>query len=281
MVKIKELYQKGIKILEENEIETPKTDARVILEYVLGVESGKLPLYYEKEALLKIQNTYFNLIEKRKNHMPCSYITGKKEFMSLDFFVSDGVLIPRNETENLCEYCIEKINNMKINTVKVADICSGSGCIGLSIAHYCKNSDVELFELSDDAIEISKKNKESLFIKNADIYKMDILKEKPDTLYDVIISNPPYIPIEDIEYLMEEVRDYEPHIALTDGGDGIKFYKRLAEISEYNLKPGGFMAVEVGINMYRDVKNIFDNYGKTEIIYDDFGIERIVVLQKG
>lgn len=278
MVKIKDVYLEGIKILTENEIETPKTDARVILEYVLNVKRGMLPLYYEENGE-KFKDKYFDFIKKRANHTPCSYITKNKEFMGLDFYVEEGVLIPRPETENLCEYGIEKIKGKNRN-VKVADICSGSGCIGLSVAKYCKNADVTLFEISDKAIEVSEKNRENLDLKNAKIIKKDILKEEIDGEFDFIFSNPPYIPSCDIPILMEEVRDFEPKIALTDGKDGLTFYKKLAEIADGHLKNGGLLAVEIGINMHNDVEKILKKYGETEIIKDDFGIERIVTLKK-
>ncbi len=278
MVKIKDLYKTGIDILLKNSIESPKTDARVILEYVLKIDSGKLPLYYNEEASSDIKENYLSLIEKRKNHMPCAYITGKKEFMSLSFFVEEGVLIPRCETENLCEYAIERIGDKKLS---VADICTGSGCIGLSVMKYCKNISADLFDISDIALKAAEENRKNLGLKDAFIKKKDILNEELEKEYDVILSNPPYIPVEDIPTLMEEVRDYEPKLALTDNNDGYLFYKRLAELSEKYLKNGGFMAVEVGINMFLKVENIFRKYGKTEIIYDDFGIERIVVLNKG
>ena len=277
MVKIKDLYKEGIKILEENEIETPKTDARVILEYVLKTDSGKLPLYYKEEASSLIREEYLSLIEKRKNHMPCSYITKTKEFMSLLFKVDEGVLIPRCETENLCEYAINRIGE---NSFKVADICTGSGCIGLSVKNYCKNISADLFDISDFCVKIAEENRENLDLKDVRVIKKDILNEELLGVYDVILSNPPYIPKQDIPFLMEEVRDYEPECALTDNDDGYIFYKRLAFLSEKYLKKGGFMAVEVGINMYSEVEKIFGKYGKTEIIYDDFGIERIVVLNK-
>ncbi len=277
MVKIKDLYKEGLEILEKSEIETPKTDARVILEYILKTDSGKLPLYYNEEASSDIRDNYLSLIDKRKNHMPCSYITKTKEFMSLLFKVEEGVLIPRPETENLCEYAIKRIGE---NNFKVADICCGSGCIGLSVGKYCKNISADLFDISDSCIKISEENKNNLGVENVSVIKKDILTEELSKVYDVILSNPPYIPKEDIPYLMEEVRDYEPKGALTDNEDGYVFYKRLAFLSEKYLKKGGFMAVEVGINMYSEVEKIFAKYGKTEIIYDDFGIERIVVLNK-
>ena len=279
MVKIRDIYIEGIKILEKNNIETPKTDARVILEFVLGAKSGTLPLYLENDGE-ELKEKYFKLISKRAGHMPCSYITNKREFMALDFYVEEGVLIPRVETENLCEYVIDKIKSEN-REVKVADICSGSGCIGLSIAKYCKNAKVSLFDVSDTAIKVSKINKENLKAENAQIIKKDILKEEIDDEFDFIVSNPPYIPSCDIDTLMEEVRDYEPKIALTDGRDGMTFYKRLCEIAKKSLSKNGKLAVEIGINMHNDVNDILKKYGKTEIICDDFGIERIVVLEKG
>ncbi len=247
------------------------------MEYILKIDSGKLPLYYNEEASSDIRENYLSLIKKRKNHMPCSYITKTKEFMSLLFKVDEGVLIPRCETENLCEYAIKRIGE---NNFKVADICCGSGCIGLSVKNYCKNISADLFDISDCCIKISDENLKNFGFKDVSVIKKDILNEELSEIYDVILSNPPYIPKTDIPYLMEEVRDYEPKSALTDDEDGYVFYKRLAFLSEKYLKKGGFMAVEVGINMFGEVVKIFEKCGKTEIIYDDFGIERIVVLNK-
>jgi release factor glutamine methyltransferase len=283
---ILELYQAGINELTKNKIETPKIDARAILEHILGIDFGKLSLYYNNDAQ-NIENEYLNKIKLRCENMPLSYITNKKEFFSLPFYVCQGALIPRAETENLVQAALDNAECRMQNALKqplaVADVCSGSGCIGISIALKKPLAVVDLYELSDEAIRISKINKENLGAKNVAIIKKDILNDNLDRRYDIIVSNPPYIPKDEIPTLMSEVRDYEPQMALTDGEDGNLFYKRLAELTKLHLNKGGILAVEVGINQHNIVKNIFIDIlgenGKINIIKDYFGIERVLIYE--
>ena len=271
---VKELYEKGIAHLADTE--SPKTDARAILEHLLGAEFGKLPLYYYNSAQ-QIQEEYVRLLEERKQNKPLSYITGKKEFFSREFNVREGVLIPRPETENLVSAVLERLPE---KSVKIADLCSGSGCIGITLSLESGN-EVDLYELSSHAILVSKENAEKLGAEKVTVYERDILLETPNQMYDVMVSNPPYIPLEDMELLMPDVKDYEPKMALTDGGDGLVFYKRIAQLGETHLADGGILAVEVGINQHNLVADIFCSLGKPEIISDYFGVERVVLVKKG
>ncbi len=271
---VKELYEKGIAYLADTE--SPKTDARAILENLLGVEFGKLPLYYNN-CIENVEEEYVRLLHQRKNCKPLSYITGKKEFFSREFKVREGVLIPRPETENLVSAVLERLPE---KSVKIADLCSGSGCIGITLSLESGN-EVDLYELSPDAIFVSKENIENLGARKVTVYQRDILSETPNQMYDVMVSNPPYIPLADMSLLMSDVKDYEPKMALTDGGDGLRFYKRIAQLGETFLADGGVLAVEVGINQHRLVADIFCSLGKPEIISDYFGIERVVLIKKG
>lgn len=257
------------------ECESPKIDARAILEHLLKIEFGKLPLYLADNAE-DIKEDYFRLIGERKEGKPLSYITGKKEFFSRNFHVRDGVLIPRPETENLVSAVLERLPK---ETVTIADLCSGSGCIGITIALETGQS-VDLYELSADAIAVSKENAQTLGA-HVNILRKDILKEELEKQYDVMISNPPYIPLSDMQYLMTDVVDYEPEMALTDGGDGLLFYRRLAFLAEKFLVDGGVLAVEIGINQHFLVADIMKPLGKPEIISDYFGVERVVLVKKG
>lgn len=255
--------------------ESPKIDARAILEFLLQIEFGKLPLYLGDSAE-NIKEEYFRLILERKKGKPLSYITGKKEFFSRNFHVREGVLIPRPETENLVSAVLDRLPK---ESVAVADLCSGSGCIGITLALESKNP-VDLFELSSDAIAVSKENAEMLGA-NVNIFKKDILTEGLPKKYDVIVSNPPYIPLSDMCYLMTDVVDYEPEMALTDGGDGLLFYRRLVALAKEYLSEGGILAVEIGINQHLLVAEIMKPLGKPEIITDYFGVERVVLSKKG
>lgn len=234
------------------------------------VLNGKLPVMP--------QHTYRmnKMIERRKKGEPLQYILGETEFMSLDFFVREGVLIPRSDTEILVETVIDKIGDKKTT---VADICTGSGCIGISIAHYKKNTDVELFDISDIALETAKKNiKRNNVSDRVKSYKMDILNEYPKKKYDVVVSNPPYIEKAVIETLQTEVKDYEPRIALDGGEDGLVFYRRIAETAHNFLKKGGLLAFEIGYNQGESVRGLMQNdFYDTEVIKDLNDNDRVVI----
>ncbi|MBO5409082.1 MAG: peptide chain release factor N(5)-glutamine methyltransferase [Clostridia bacterium] len=271
---VRELYEQGISLLSE--LETPKTDARAILEYVLNLEFGKLPLMFPENAT-EISGKYLSLIKERANNKPLSYITGKKEFFSRDFHVREGVLIPRPETENLVSAVLERLPD---KPVRIADVCSGSGCIGITLALESSNP-VDLYELSPEAIAVSQKNAEQLNANKIQIFQTDILSESLRETYDIIVSNPPYIPLSDMDLLMPDVVDYEPKMALTDGGDGLLFYRRLVVLAEKHLADDGILAVEVGINLHTPVAELMAPLGKVEIIPDYFGVERVVLVKKG
>lgn len=271
---VKELYERGIAHLEGTE--SPKTDARAILEYLLGVEFGKLPLYYNDSAT-QIEERYFRLLTERKNCRPLSYITGKKEFFSREFLVREGVLIPRPETENLVSAVLERLPN---SPVRIADVCSGSGCIGITLSLESGNF-CDLYELSGEAVAVSQENGQKLGAEKISVYQKDMLLEPLNQSYDVMVSNPPYIPLEDMPLLMCDVKDYEPKMALTDGGDGLVFYKRLSLLARDFLCDGGILAVEVGINQHKLVADILGTLGTPEIISDYFGVERVVLVKKG
>ena len=234
------------------------------------VLNGKLPVMP--------QHTYRmnKMIERRKKGEPLQYILGETEFMSLDFFVREGVLIPRSDTEILVETVIDKIGDKKTT---VADICTGSGCIGISIAHYKKNTDVELFDISDIALETVEKNiKRNNVSDRVKSYKMDILNEYPKKKYDVVVSNPPYIEKAVIETLQTEVKDYEPRIALDGGEDGLVFYRRIAETAHNFLKKGGLLAFESGYNQGESVRGLMQNdFYDTEVIKDLNDNDRVVI----
>ena len=234
------------------------------------VLNGKLPVMP--------QHTYRmnKMIERRKKGEPLQYILGETEFMSLDFFVREGVLIPRSDTEILVETVIDKIGDKKTT---VADICTGSGCIGISIAHYKKNTDIELFDISDIVLETAEKNiKRNNLSDRVKSYKMDILNEYPKKKYDVVVSNPPYIENAVIETLQTEVKDYEPRIALDGGEDGLVFYRRITEMAHNFLKKGGLLAFEIGYNQGESVRGLMQNdFYDTEVIKDLNDNDRVVI----
>lgn len=234
------------------------------------VINSKLPLMPQD---LKNINA---MLKRRLDGEPLQYILNEAEFMSLDFSVQQGVLIPRSDTETLVELVLDKTHD---KDVKIADICTGSGCIGISLAHYNKNSVVDLFDVSDVAIETAKSNIERHNLsERVHIYKTDILREHPTGMYDIIVSNPPYIEKSVIDTLQTEVKDYEPLIALDGGDDGLLFYRRITEIAHKFLKKGGILAYEIGYNQAKSVSELMaENFRNIEVFKDLCNNDRVVI----
>ena len=204
---------------------------------------------------------------------PLQYVVGMTEFMSLKFCVEEGVLIPRADTETLVEKAIEIIGDKSLS---VLDIGTGSGCVGISIAHYCKNAIVSSADISEKALKIAKNNAR---LNNADVdfVKCDILNEVPKNSYDMIVSNPPYIPTDVIDGLDINVKEHEPHLALDGGCDGLDFYRRITSVAPSILNTGGVLLYEVGHDQAQDVKALMEkDFKNIEIIKDLCGINRVI-----
>ena len=220
-------------------------------------------------------------INDRINGRPVAYIVGNREFMGLDFFVKEGVLIPRPDTETLVEEIIELCKN-KREQINILDIGTGSGAITVSLAKYIENSKVMSFDISDIPLEVGKINAINNEVDNKiEFVKSDVFSAIEDTekQFDVIVSNPPYIPKKDIETLHTQVKDYEPYNALEGGEDGLDFYRQITKESIDYLKQGGILAYEVGHDQAEDVSEIMKSYGYTKIYKkkDIQGIDRVVI----
>jgi len=227
----------------------------------------------------KQENEFSQLIQIRKNKMPIKYILGECEFMSMDFIVKPGVLIPRPDTEVLVEEVIKQIKEK--GYTKICDVCSGSGAIGIAIAKFIKETQVTLYDISEEALEVSKLNIERFDLSHrvndefSDLLQVPIKQNKK---YDVIVSNPPYIREAVIPTLMEDVKNYEPLIALCGGKDGLDFYRRITEESLLVLEKGGMLAFEIGYDQKDEIEEILLKSGFKEIecIKDLSGNDRVI-----
>ena len=217
-------------------------------------------------------------ISRRKKSEPLQYIIGQWDFYDLSFYVGEGVLIPRPETEELVEFALEKIRNIK-NPV-IFDLCAGSGCIGLTIAKHRSDAKVYLLEKEDKAIVYLEKNKNKYNLTNAfvihgDLFEFDLSKI-PDA--DIVISNPPYIPEKEISELQKEVL-FEPLTALNGGVDGLDFYRCIAQKWISKVKKQGYIALECGNGQSEDIVSLFnEKYSEKQVIYDFNNIDRIVIF---
>ncbi len=276
---IREFLSLGIKELTNTFSTAPRLDAAVLLCHVLGCERACLALYSGQAVCDDTGRRYLALIKQCAKGMPVAYMTGKREFMSLEFNVSTDVLIPRPDTEALCEYVLERCKGKKLY---IADLCCGSGCIGISLAVCLPQSHVTMADISPKALEVARGNALSHGVNDrTEFVQADLLESTINGAYDVVVCNPPYIESGVIPFLQKGVRDYEPHLALDGGSDGLVFYRRLAQIAPDMLKEGGLLAVEVGQKQADAVCVLFaEKFGEREIICDLAGIQRVVAAVK-
>ncbi len=274
---IKDCILKASEILRASGTDTPALDARVLLCHVLNKSDVYVMTNSDETVAKDAQERYFKLVHRRAEHEPIAYITGEKEFMSHKFYVDSNVLVPRPDTEHLAELAIELIN--KNNLKKAADFCTGSGALAISVAKACPDAEVTGYDISDGALEVADKNKKLLNAGNVRFCKIDVLTEldKLNEKFDIVISNPPYIDSADMQKLEKTVSDYEPHLALFGGEDGLEFYRVITGKARLFLNEGSILAFEVGHTQAADVAHLMENdFKNIEIKKDYADIERVV-----
>lgn len=275
------LLKEGQEILEAAGIEEAGLDAWLLLEY----ESGKNRAYYfahcKEEADEEIKTPYMEKIRKRAQHIPLQHLTHQGYFMGYEFFVNENVLVPRQDTEVLVEEALSLIKEKEVP--QILDMCTGSGCILLSILLEREDALGTGVDLSEKALSVAEKNRETYHLETrAELIKSDMFQsgyfEGKKESFDIIVSNPPYIPTEEIEKLHAEVRFHDPFMALDGKEDGLYFYRIIAKNAGEYLKPGGFLACEIGCDQGEDVKKMFESCGFSDVkvIKDLAGLDRVV-----
>ena len=253
---IGELINMGTKRLNEVEIDSARLDAQLLLGKVLNKDKLYLIINNEEKVSNNNKKEYLALIKKRKGKMPIKYILGEGDFMGLDFFLEEGVLIPRSDTEVLVEQVLDIVPEDE--NLEVCDLCCGSGAIGIALAHYRKNIRVDCIDFYAVPEKITKKNiirnqlEDRVNYIKSDLLEVPINEEKK---YNVIVSNPPYIKEEEIDKLMQDVKDYEPRTALSGGEDGLLFYRKIVEDSKKTLIKDGILFFEIGYDQGENCEN--------------------------
>lgn len=276
---IGKVLEQGYKTLKESNNCNYILDSQLLLSKIINKDKLFIMLNRDFQISSEEAKGYFELIKLRKNKMPIKYILGYTEFMGLNFKVKEGVLIPRPDTEILVENVISIINEN--NYTDIADVCCGSGAIGVSIGIYCPKTHVDCFDISNTAYEITKENVNLQEITGRiKVYKSDLLEVAINNsfMYDVIVSNPPYIREDVIPSLMEDVKNYEPYEALSGGKDGLYFYRKIALESKGLLKNHGLIALEIGHDQREAVIEILKNndFSTIECYKDLAGNDRVI-----
>lgn len=273
-MRYEELYRYGVKGLEEAGIGEASLDARLLLEYVCHTDRNQLLAHGEEEVAPEPEAMYRTLLEKRAAHMPLQYMTGTQEFMGLTFMVNENVLIPRQDTEILVEEAMRELHD----GMSILDLCTGSGCILLSLLRYSNDCKGVGVDCSGKALEVARRNARRLSV-DADFRECDLCAGlDAGVKFDMVVSNPPYIPSAVIPSLSAEVRLHEPQEALDGRADGLHFYRRISREAKPFLYRGAPVFLEIGYDQGQEVMGIFRDagYADMELIKDYAGNDRVV-----
>lgn len=278
-MKYRDLYNQGIEKLSSENIVDAKIDARLLLEYACKTDRNALFLKGDMEVTEDETKVYFDLISKRMKHIPLQHLTGEQDFMGLTFVVNKHVLIPRQDTECLVEIVLKHLHD----GMRILDMCTGSGCIVISLLHYSNDCQGVGVDLSEEALKVATHNA-SVLGNNGIADKMDAtfvqsdLFEKVDGKFDIIVSNPPYIKTEVIDTLMPEVKDFEPMMALDGTEDGLYFYRKIILDAKKHLNRGGQLFFEIGYDQGKEVSDLMceAGYVNVEVAKDLAGLDRVV-----
>lgn len=267
-----EAFLLGMQKLKEAQLEEAQLDARLLLEEICGTDHNTLLCHGDREVSEKEEEQYRKAIEQRAQHVPLQHILGYQDFMGLRFHVNEHVLIPRQDTEILVEEAMRYLHD----GMRILDLCTGSGCILLSLLHYSNDCEGVGVDISKEALLVAKENAASLGIET-DFVESD-LYERVTGKFDLLVSNPPYIESSVIPTLMEEVREYDPYLALDGGEDGLDFYRRIVEQAPDYLCRGGRILMEIGCEQAKAVSDLLTDAGfrEIEVCKDLAGLDRVV-----
>jgi len=281
-MKYQECYRKGKVSLTEAGVEEAVLDARLLLEYVCGTDRSYMLVHGDNEVSAEQEEAYFANTGKRSQRIPLQYITGRQNFMGLDFEVNQHVLIPRQDTEILVEEVLRQLNDGD----RILDMCTGSGCILISLLRYSNRCEGVGADISMEALNVANRNAKALLTDgvltsdNAGTYRFvwSDLFENVTGQFDIIVSNPPYIKTDVIDTLMPEVKDFEPRQALDGTEDGLYFYRRIVEESRKYLTVGGMLYFEVGYDQAPEVSGLMKIAGfqDIQVVKDYAGLDRVV-----
>lgn len=288
----KELYLWGKNELEKAQIQEAPIKARKLLEFILKQTRNQMICNMLEKVNLEKQIEYEKQIEKIKEGMPIQYITHSQEFMGLEFYVDENVLIPQPDTEIVVEVALKLINEKLVyknleetRKICILDLCAGSGCIGISLAKNLDNANIVLSDIQEKALEVAKKNVQQNELENKiKIVKSNLFENLPQNTYNIIVSNPPYIETDIMQELSKEVRK-EPKIALDGGKDGLFFYNKILEEAYKYLKKNGYVVLEIGYNQANLVLKIAKQAKNwkaitLQAIKDLGGNDRVLIFQK-
>lgn len=272
-----------LEYFQKHQVPEARLGAELLLAKVLNLKRLDLYLQFDRILTSGELKEYRQYIQRRISHEPVQYITGEQEFMGLKFIVTSDVLIPRPETELLVEQAIDEMKSYPDKKFKVLDVGTGSGAIGISVAHFCSNTTVTAVDISKKALDIARKNAHQIKVNNITFIYKDIFRidKQLAEIFDVILANPPYVSVSEKHTLHDQVRKYEPPKALYAGKDGMDFINRFIPLCPDILSRNGMLILEFGYNQKEKILTLLqkNKFHKIEFIEDYRDIPRIVKAQ--
>ena len=261
-------------------LEDGRNTGEILLQHLLDCKRVELYFDSEKQLTQDTIKTFHSWIQRLIKNEPLQYITGTLEFYGLGLMITPAVFIPRPETERVVDIALQVLKT--VISPKILDVGTGSGCIAIALANELPGASVTGIDIDPNMLKVAQKNADLHKINNIIFKQMDIQKEIPKESYNLIVSNPPYIPLNEISDLEKNIKDFEPHIALTDGADGLTFYHRLASVASKILHSNGYLIMEVGQgNHPQKALKLFKNnaFASNKLIQDYNGDDRVLKVQ--
>ena len=261
-------------------LENGRNIGEILLQHLLDCKRVELYFGSEKQLTQDTIKTYHSWIQRLIKNEPLQYITGTIEFYGLELMITPAVFIPRPETERVVDIALQILKT--VISPKILDVGTGSGCIAIALANELPEASVTGIDIDPNMLKLAQKNADLHKINNIIFKQMDIQKEIPKESYNLIVSNPPYIPLNEISDLEKNIKDFEPHIALTDGADGLTFYHRLASVASKILHSNGYLIMEVGQDNHpQKALKLFKNnaFAANKLIQDYNGDDRVLKVQ--
>ncbi|MBI2679069.1 MAG: peptide chain release factor N(5)-glutamine methyltransferase [Candidatus Koribacter versatilis] len=271
--------RRALRTLEQNDVGSARMNAETLLMFVLGCDRAYLYAHPERKLTGDEENRYNATITERATGKPAQYITGHQEFWGLDFIVSPAVLIPRPETEHVIETVLELARAQSF--ARIADVGTGSGCIAVALAKEFPVANISAVDISPAALEIARANAARHQVEKQIAFgESDLLAALPKELFDLVVSNPPYVGESEADKVQKQVREFEPKVAVFSGIEGMDIYRRLIPQARAALTPGGWLVMEMGYSVEQSVRGLLAGWENIRVTYDLQGIPRVIAARK-
>ena len=276
---LKTALEHAVGVLTSRDVASPRLAAEVLLMHALECDRAHLLAHPERVLTPDEANQYHSFVHERASGKPTQYITGHQEFWGLDFLVSEAVLIPRPETEHSVEAVLELVRADSA-IKKIVDVGTGSGCIALALAKELTDREIHATDISEVALAIAQDNAGRLNLERVQFRQCDLLSDVKAGIYDLIVSNPPYVGKDEPEKVQKIVRDWEPEVAVFGGATGLEIYARLVPQAFNSLRSGGWLVMEIGFSIEQPIRNLLKDWSKVEVKPDLQGIPRVAIARK-